>query len=282
MKGLKGPEELADLVDASLKKDSSGNSKLDAARCKLNGSCATANDYFNGIREKHPSSGLQDVSQLSRYIRGLKNALAKGEFYSARMVGNHLDMKSGFHRVLAPGEYAWYDTQTGESILMENCGNIMWPVPVEELVVTATTCVTINAYTSGGAQLDPAILLPAGEVFNDPHHCLAHQLVGEVKMTPGLPGPCNPSECDFGPSERQLNMKVVLLGKAKHLVEGDQMIRVPRGYTVVLCYTEADGTKHANQVIVGESYDGNGQAWVRRTNADKPGAYAVNWHPWPQ
>jgi hypothetical protein len=147
MKGLKDNYELADLIHASLQRDPSGNGKLDAARCRLNGSCATPNDYLTAIQTTHPKAGLQNVSQLEQHIRALVkiDLRSNGEFYSARMVGNKLDVSSGFHRKLEPGEFVYEDTQTGEDELLGNCGNVMWPVPLEEVTVKAArTCVPVD------------------------------------------------------------------------------------------------------------------------------------------
>jgi len=276
MKGLSGPEELADLIDKSLAKDSSGDTLLDAARCKLNGSCATPNDYLTGFHVWHPNVSVT-LEGLAKYIRGLHKATADGEYYSARMVGRHLDLTSGFKRKLMQGEYAWFDTQTGDAMLFSNCGNIMKLVEVREVVVVADRCKVINAYTDGGghAELAVAIMLREDEEFNDPYHCLAHKLAGETDWTPGLPKPCHKIRCDFGPTERQLGLKAKLIGVADQLQEGDQQIRVPAGTTTALCYYDAQGVRYRVRVVAdaedpAQSYFQHGKAWVMRTAADNP------------
>jgi hypothetical protein len=280
MKGLSGPGELADLIDASLAKDSSGNTLLDEKRCKLNGSCATPMTYVTGITTWHPRSAVT-LAGLSTYIRGLKNAVADGEFYSARMVGYQLDLTSGFKRKLMSGEVAWYDTQTGEAILFENCGNIMAAVEVAEVVVQAVDhCQTIHVSTDGGgsSQLHSAAMLPDEEEFQDQYGCLAHQLVGETRLTPGLGNPC-PEHCDFSAAERDLGLKAKLFGNVEHLQAGWQTYRVPKGVTISFCYVDKSGRIYKTKSVVHGTYNSHGEAWILRSGIDTPDSAAVYWRP---
>ncbi|MEK7114231.1 MAG: hypothetical protein AAB850_01640 [Patescibacteria group bacterium] len=135
MKGLKNPTELAALVERALKRDPTGKSLLDSARCKKNGSCATAHDYFHGIRRAHPSVQLGDIAELPRYLRSLvKQPAPKGEWYMSRMLVRGEKQTydhAGWKRAFFKGEVVWDDPNTGEHILDVDCGNIVAPRPIK-------------------------------------------------------------------------------------------------------------------------------------------------------
>lgn len=156
MKGLKNPTELATLVDRSLKSDPTGKKLLDSARCKKDGSCATAHDYFQGIQRAHPSAKLGNIAELPRYLRSLvKQPAPAGEWYMSRMLvrgEKHTYDHAGWKRAFFKGEFVWDDPNTGEHILAGDCGNIVAPrpikpeVPPEKMVVTcAKVHITVPA-----------------------------------------------------------------------------------------------------------------------------------------
>jgi hypothetical protein len=157
MKGLQNDPRgaqiaLADLIARSLAQDSTGNRLLNPAACRDNGSCATPNTYFVAITTWHPRSGITSVAELPKYIVGLKNVLTDGRFLSARMLGRQLDLSSGFSRTLAKGEFAWQDTQTGEIILLENCGNVAKEMDDVAEVSVQDNCVTVAMRRPAGTE----------------------------------------------------------------------------------------------------------------------------------
>ena len=129
MKGLKDPTVLADLVDRALQRDATGHSLLDSARCKRDGSCATAHDYFYGIQQEHPSAKMGDIAELPRYLRSLiKQPAPAGEWYMSRLLMkgekrtyDHM----AWHRAFFKGEDVWDDPNTGEHILAGFCENVV-------------------------------------------------------------------------------------------------------------------------------------------------------------
>jgi hypothetical protein len=129
MKGFKSTTELASLVEKSLATDSTGNKVLDPVRCKKSGSCATAYDYFFGIKSMHPNVQLNEISELPRYLRSLKkNPAPAGEWQVSRLLvkgGSHKYDATGWHRAFFKGEAVWFDLGTGEPILAGDCGNIV-------------------------------------------------------------------------------------------------------------------------------------------------------------
>jgi len=129
MKGLKDADELAGLVEKSLKRDAWGNSQLDPDRCQKNGSCATPNHYFTGIRKKHPSAKLESVGELPRYLRSLeKKSAPTGVWQMSRLLVNGEDIRyddTGWKRPFHKDEVAWTDLNTGETILAGDCGNVV-------------------------------------------------------------------------------------------------------------------------------------------------------------
>lgn len=129
MRGIKSPTDLAGLVENSLKADPAGSRVLDPARCKRSGSCATAQDYFNGIRFAHPSAKLEEITELPRYLRSLvKKPAPAGEWQVSRLLveGNtHRYDAVGWHRAFFKGEDVWFDVNTGEPVFAGDCGNVV-------------------------------------------------------------------------------------------------------------------------------------------------------------
>jgi len=135
MKGLKNPTELATLVENSLKSDPTGKSLLNPARCKKDGSCATAHDYFFGIQTAHPSAKLGNIAELPQYLRSLvKQSAPAGEWHISRLLvrGNtHTYDAKGWKRAFLQGESVWVDVNTGELILAGDCGNVIGDGPAK-------------------------------------------------------------------------------------------------------------------------------------------------------
>lgn len=156
MKGLKSPTELATLVEQSLKSDPTGNKLLDPARCKKNGSCATARDYFGGIQSEHPSAKLGDIAELPRYLRSLqKQSAPAGEWHLSRLLvhgDTHTYDAKGWKRPFLQGESVWVDINTSELILAGDCGNVIGKGP------------TNPQPTGSGPDPRPSMYVPAGPV----------------------------------------------------------------------------------------------------------------------
>ncbi|MGD0328246.1 MAG: hypothetical protein ABSB00_00855 [Minisyncoccia bacterium] len=133
MKGLKNPTELAALVESSLTSDPAGNKLLNPARCRKDGSCATAHDYFYGIQLAHPSAKLGDIADLPRYLQSLVQQPAPtGEWQISRLLvrgEKHTYDARGWHRAFLKGESVWADPNTGEFILAGDCGNVIGAAP---------------------------------------------------------------------------------------------------------------------------------------------------------
>lgn len=167
MKGLSGPQELAKLIDDSLAKDRNGNAQLTPSECTpTNRSrCATPRDYLDAIIAWHPKSGVTQLSQLSAYVKSWSKQVVKGgEYYSSRMIEVDgkmvLDLKSGFKRPLRDTEYAWYDTQTGEVIALEDCANIALFAEIEQITVGDEPCAEIEFPTQDTDGKDIGVNIP--------------------------------------------------------------------------------------------------------------------------
>lgn len=156
MKGLKSPAELATLVEASLKRDPKGSVQLDPARCNRDGSCATARDYFDGIRTAHPSAKLGDIAELPRYLRSLvaKPAPQGTRWHMSRLLvsgTSHTYDAIGWTRAPLAGEQFWYDVNTGEPILAGDCGNVVGAkvITVAQAPVSPQPQVVRKAFVTG-------------------------------------------------------------------------------------------------------------------------------------
>lgn len=135
MKGLKSPTELAELVDRSLASDPTGNRLLNPTRCKKDGSCATAYDYFFGIKLAHPSAKLGNIAELPQYLRSLvKQSAPSGEWHISRLLvrgDTHTYDAKGWKRAFLQGESVWVDVNTAEPILAGHCGNVIGEGPAK-------------------------------------------------------------------------------------------------------------------------------------------------------
>lgn len=259
MKGFKSPAELATLVEASLKADSTGSRVLDPARCKRSGSCATAQDYFNGIRAAHPSARLEEIAELPRYLRSLvKKLTPAGEWQMSRLLvkgETHRYDGTGWHRAFFKGEEVWFDVNTGEPILAGECGNVVGKLLVSPpaRVAAKEQCVTLEYDVIPGDEVRFAVLarkrLPASACWElcDGAECSAP------------PSPCD-NTCDWiGPkSVVPAGFEPLHTGRytahAKH-----QVLRFPREVTsnyVALCDERAGLGESDADVVTPQDWQG--------------------------
>ena len=114
-------------------------------RCKKNGSCATAHNYFGGIQEAHPSAKLGNIAELPRYLRSLvKQPAPAGEWHLSRLLvrgDTHTYDATGWKRAFLHGEQVWVDINTGELILAGDCGNVVGKGPTKHKPAPAPTAV---------------------------------------------------------------------------------------------------------------------------------------------
>ena len=134
--------KVADMVELSLSKNSSGTSAISEKLCKERRACITPLELFTQIKLQHPDVGIgNDVGGLPSYLRTLvKNEHPKaGKRTVGRVVvkNGKRTMDYGYSREPAPGEVVWTDVNTGEEVLMGNCLNTIDIHSVSELVVTA-------------------------------------------------------------------------------------------------------------------------------------------------
>lgn len=120
------PGFIAELIEASLKKDASGNSKLDAVKCKKDGSCATPNNYLVSFQAHDPHGGWT-LENLAAKLRTLvKNCDLPGVYQMDRIsrVTGRTDV-NGMSRTLDAknGECAWVNPETGLPVLAQKCAN---------------------------------------------------------------------------------------------------------------------------------------------------------------
>ncbi len=287
LKGLSGPKELASLMKLALKADPKGNSPLAPARCaKKKSDCITPRGYLQNIAAWHPKTGFHDTDddmlRLPIFIENLQlNRNKTAEYFSSSQVEVNgkfvLDLTLKFTRTLELDETTWADSQTGEDIFFSNCANVvkMKDKVVQQVVVKTSYCNVIHAFTDAGDRLSTFTMTPDGRPVPDLHHCFAHKLVGEANWVLGLPGVCDTQTCRVDDAERVRDLREATTNTVSHLQEGEQLIRVPVGVVITLC-RYGDHTEYKAQSFIPASFrDAN--AWVRRSDADAPGAYAINW-----
>ncbi|MFI5260423.1 MAG: hypothetical protein ACHQU0_01340 [Candidatus Paceibacteria bacterium] len=258
MKGVKTPTDLAALVDSSLKVDKTGKQVLDPKRCKMTGSCATAEDYFLGINAAHRNAHLGDITDLSRYLRSLvKKPAPAGEWHMSRLLvkgDSHRYDATGWHRAFFKGEAAWYDINTGEPILAEECNNVVGEryVPLVAKLMTQGVCATVHYTVAPGDEVRFAVLarkrLQASACW---------QLCdGDVCSAP--PAPCD--ECDWTNPEEVIPDGFEPLHTGRYVAEASkQTLRYPievEANYIALCLTREGPGQSDSWIIQPAAWQG--------------------------
>lgn len=258
MKGIKSPSELATLVETSLKADPAGSRVLDPTRCKKSGSCATAQDYFNGIRIAHSSANLEELTELPRYLRSLvKKPAPAGEWQVSRLLvkgETHRYDATGWHRAFFKGEDVWFDVNTGEPVFAGDCGNVVGKplVSLPTRVVAKEQCVTLEYNVKPGDEVRFAILarkrLPASACWQlcDGTECSA------------LPSPCD--TCDWVGPKSVIQTGFEPLHTGRYIARAEhQTLRFPREVTsnyVALCDERAGLGESDADVVTPQDWQG--------------------------
>ncbi|MFA6519857.1 MAG: hypothetical protein WCT41_03505 [Candidatus Paceibacterota bacterium] len=239
--GVKTPAELADKVQVSLVKDPKGNSIIDPARCKQDGSCAAPKDYFEMFKISDPEARLTDVMQVPAFLRTLKVEPAPaGEYWISCLKpsggGTFKPVLHCLSRFFKAGEQAWVDPITKRIVLASDCTN-----PVEKPVPPKRACVEILVPTKPGDTIFRFGLIGPAAVKED-DDCLGLKRVGEVEFERWWKDECAVTGCDFSADARVIGQPVQIFGSIKLEKPGEYVLRLPayvaeKGslYVTVLC-----------------------------------------------
>jgi len=282
MKGLKGPEDAAQRIERSLKDDPSGNGLLAPGECTpANRSrCATPNSYLEAIVKWHSDSGITKAEQLPAFFRSLSRQKVKGGWYlSSRMIEVNgkmvLDLNSGFKRELRDDEFAWYDTQTGKVIALEDCANIAL-LEVEEVVVEDECAeVIFPTQNTDGKDIGVNIPVMGNEAFPK-STCWGIKWSGTTKYDRELPDQCPEYLCNMQALVNATGRKLQKpISEVPEHFGTNNILYVPKSivtkgdvYTIVFCWTKS----HVVTTVV----DGVEQKRTVRSHSNAVGIRSVH------
>lgn len=290
LRGIKNPEELAQKIEASVAKDSTGNSKIDPDQCDRNGSCATPGNYLRTLQKVDPGAHLKHVSELPAFLRKLKRVEPpKGEYWmsclkrtdrstTARRHGTFREEIHCIARAFKPGEGAWIDPVTNVLIFAEDCTNVI----EKAVAIPLAECAYLVHFTQDTeVALRQAIVGP--KPVNDP--CLAILRAGETEWQYFWKDECYELGCDFYEPARVVGQPVQLVNSYIPR-PGRHIIRVPKWmiakdslYRVLLCIDHALPL-HPFVYYQGseEGYHAAHHQWAESYRDTKSDTTGVRWH----
>lgn len=241
-KGLESPGELADLIDANIKKNSSGRTKLDAKACRTpgNGSCARPIDYLETVKEADPigTVHLKTVADLPAFLRTLREEPAPSGRYVLACLrpiggGNYKAVLGCTDRPFKLGESIWVNPVSNRPLFASDCTNpIKGPAPKE------TACAEIHLFARAGDTV-ARNAVGGGTAFQD--DCFAIKKAGESEFHSPWKDECASEHCVFEASEIFLKKKMWMIASYE-LEPGEYVLRVPASfaqkdssYVTVLC-----------------------------------------------
>lgn len=230
------PTKLAELVAASLQKDSTGMHVLDETSCSKAHACGTPQDLVDMLRHSDNAAGAPlTVGQLAGYLRSLVQIAAPpGQYWMACKTGTgSADAAPKWDcmtRTFHAGETCFANPKTNRCVFARDCTN---PVGREQ---HEPDCVELHVGLKPGDELHVGWLgsapMPASTTCK-----LSVQKTGEQERTAYDMDECPRSTCDFTGPARDLGdvnrmppwkvwdqPRISWMAK----VAGDNIIRVPR------------------------------------------------------
>jgi|CXWL01.1.fsa_nt_gi hypothetical protein len=245
--GAQSPQQLANIVEAALKRDPTGATMLSVAKCKKDGSCASATNYLESFKAHDPEANLKTVAEIPAYLRSLeKDCSVSGKFQMDRIVlanGKGRADVNGMSRALRKGECAWVNKRTGRVVLAPYCAN---PIG-RPLVAPPCAYVDFEVRDPREANVHYAVYGPYDDV------CFGYRSVaktGEPDSAKALwlrpPIGCPLSPCDFSAVDRAVSLDRTRMGTIQ-VVPGHYQFRVSRKFAqnqanlLALCVEVRDG-----------------------------------------
>lgn len=231
-KGPQSPQELADLVDASLLQDPTGRTMLDQEACSGRLVRARPVDYVDAW------GGAVTLENLSAYLDSLEIRDAPPGAYRMHCLLTTTAAATDWHTVpdcepreFNPGERAWFDPATDTLVLAEDCANPVDGEDVEteacayEVFPTRAGDTAVRIFLNGETDLEDDCwgLKRAGEENFESlwmlDECPSEDCSGEeIEEALGTP---NWRAASFGPNPGQHTLRV-----PRALVEDDSPWRV--------------------------------------------------------
>jgi hypothetical protein len=277
MHNVKNPEELAQMIEASLAKDQSGKSMLNPAKCDSDGSCGSTLSFLQALQQHPAGKHLTSVDQIPGYLRTLVERTAPaGEYWISclRSSSNVKVASKGTYRVemhclsreFKPGFKVWVDPKANNLIVFDQfCTN-----PVEKPVSPKQACVYIHFFTKVGdvgvrfAELGPA---------NIEDDCIGVKKAGESNFESVWAEDCFVAECDFSSDAEVVGQPVRFVGSYVPN-PGEHVLRLPafvaeKGslFVTVLCLDRTamaypEIAKGAATYAQGVEYAEHRQEWI--------------------
>ena len=126
--GATDPQQLANLVERALRRDPTGRTMLDPAKCIRDGSCAAPLNYVESFNAHDPEGGWT-LENLVAKLRQLRlDCHVEGIYQmdrialAARSSFGRSDI-NGMSRSFRPNECAWVNPETGRPVLAQHCTN---------------------------------------------------------------------------------------------------------------------------------------------------------------
>ena len=230
--GAQNPNHLAELIEATLKKDSSGKTLFDATKCHHgDGSCGSPLTILTALQQVNPGRHLKNVSEVPGYLRTkLKEVAPDGGTYRVSCLrplgGDKFEVVMDcLERAFEPGEKAWVDVDTEIAVFASKCANvILRPIPLKITIIGGEqSCAEIHFFARAGETIvrHAPLGMPA---FED--DCFAIKKVGEKEFHIPWSDACKSDYCTFAASESFLKKKAWKLASYE-LEPGEYVVRVP-------------------------------------------------------
>lgn len=245
--GAKNPEHLAQLNEASLAKDRSGNTLIDEKNCSEKGGCATPLSYFEALNEALKKAEfkkrLKDVSEVPAYLRSLKVIHSPHGSYEVSCLrplsGDKFQVVMDcLQREFDPDEEAWVDSITEGNVKIDlvvitsKCANVVFRELVMTITITGGTpaCVEIKFTTKPGDVVPRfALTAPAGTTISKETDdgCLALKRAGSTVYERWWTDYCENVHCDFSAPTAVIGTKVLVVGSFEVKEHGTHTLRLP-------------------------------------------------------
>ena len=222
--GARDHNHVADLIEASLKRNPKGTSLLSESECRAKASCGSPVDYLLMFKEADPegTADLKTVADVPAFVRGLREELApKGRYIISCVRPDGKGFRpflACLERAFKPGERVFVNPITGRPLLAGDCAN-----PIKGPVFPKQVCAEIHFFARQG---DTVVRhTPMGSpAFED--DCFAIRRVNETEFHIPWRDACASEHCTFAASEAFLKKKAWKLASYE-LEPGEYVVRVP-------------------------------------------------------
>lgn len=293
LRGLKDNHELAQKIRDNLAAHPDGNSPLDPAQCRANGSCAAPNWWlisYQYTKKDLTLAGLADfVDSFKPHVLTAEEAVQQWDMDCGQRLsdGSYKVVINCGNRQFHKGEIAYVDPASGRFLMANDCANPVRGIHHEPAaVIVQSNCAEIDFETRpGDTAVRIFILGPPVKDACEP----AIQPAGEDDYLPGWFDQCASVLCNGRAIEAATGQTIERRASYYTTTAGHHRIRVPLSFTqpgspnaVVLCLDR--GGQHSDaQRVRGGDYRRIGAlpvATVYYARNEVPGGAPDLYWPW--